>query len=182
MSSVIYTSYFDQFNIPLPTEQDNIVFLFDIDGVVCEAIPRDLEKTLTEDQYYQHIKTKQCLPIFLNTIMKIQQCEINYHRFPIMFSTGRKKTSQNQAITEKMFVECGLKHLRGGVLYFPPQGQWYTDDYLHHKEKSIRDILRNEHLHLDKLYYFEDNEEIVTKINALFQHDLRVKTFYVKNK
>ena len=123
------------------------------------------------------ISCRKCFPIFIRTIETIEQRN-ELETFYIKFSTGRYAWSQEP--TEAMFVNAGLGHLVDGIMYYPSHLRWYSDDYIVHKTGAIEKALNQEPIPFDRVYFFDDNTELMQHLFNKFANEERVTLIHVQ--
>ncbi len=164
-------TYFEKYNIPYPIVDKRVLYLFDIDGVVCEALPYQIESNMTREEYNKMISGRNCLPIFLNTLNVIMKRSYN---FSIRFLTGRYQWSKD--ITESMFIQSQIGIFTPNILYYPDHLRWYSEDYINHKYNVIKNLLG----YYDLVYFFDDTKLLMDKLTELFKNEPKLKLIHIK--
>jgi hypothetical protein len=142
--------------IPVP----NALFVFDIDGVVCEVNDDNCkyEAQLSNEDYVNLMKQRKCITKFVQTAKNILE-----NGFEIAFLTGRKAFASEP--TEQMFADVNLPELAGKVIYYPDELSWISDDYIVYKFQKIAEFLANHYV-----YFFDDNKYLIGQLREQFRN------------
>ena len=163
----------DQFPIQLDWNE-HLLFLFDIDGVVCNTnMHYTDESKLSVDEYKKLMQERVCSPLFIKTAHVLLQFQHDFGtKFEIKFLTGRKPFVKQE--TEKMFQDAGLDAFINDIIYYPEELAWATEEYLEFKVMTVA----NFYIQYDHIYYIDDNERLIQTMTENLRHLPRIHIFF----
>lgn len=105
---------------------EEVFFIFDIDGVICQAHHPSIEKSIPMSEWLQLKSQSTITEEFVTIVKKLQSKKI-----PFCFVTGRKGNARK--ITENMFEESGIGFCTSLIYYYPQNFEWSPDPYVTYK-------------------------------------------------